>query len=62
MGEVVNLRIWRKRQTKDQEAMLAAQNRQAHGRSKQDRADHVQQKAKETRHLDQHKLEPDEPA
>jgi Domain of unknown function (DUF4169) len=57
VGEVVNLRVWRKRRLKGEEAQIAAQNREVFGQSKPERAKQAHKKEDDARHLDQHKLD-----
>src|SRR5262245_38441435 len=56
MGEVVNLRIARKRAAREQSDAHAAEKRLQHGRSKEQRQLAKTQKAKAQRDLDQHRI------
>ena len=60
MGDVVNLRMARKRQARADKAADAAANRARHGRSGAEKQrDRLQDEAL-TRHLDGHRLKPAE--
>jgi hypothetical protein len=56
MGEVVNLRMLRKRAARRTAAEEAAGNRLKHGRSKQERTLEAAQSAKARRDLDKHRV------
>ena len=56
MGEVVNLRIARKRAAREQSDAHAAEKRLQHGRSKEQRSLAKTQRAKAQRDLDQHRI------
>ena len=58
MAEIVNLRIARKRAERSKAASRAAENRQAHGASKRDRADADADRDKLRQTLDSHRIEP----
>jgi hypothetical protein len=62
MAEIVNLREWRKRQTRNEAEDRAAQNRAKFGQSKADKARQDFSKTQANRHLDQHRVsdEPDD--
>ncbi len=60
MGDVVNLRVRRKRQIRETAEKSAAQNRTLFGRSKAGREEQQRREAQAALHLDQHKL-PDRP-
>jgi hypothetical protein len=60
MGDLVNLRTARKRAKRRQAEQAAASNRQAHGRSKAERAFEQSRGDKARRGLDQHRIEPGE--
>jgi hypothetical protein len=57
MGDIVNLRVVRKRTSRRREEARAAENRAVHGRSRSDREDEAQKRNKAARHLDQHRIE-----
>ena len=58
MGEIVNLRLLRKRRDRDEAAAQAAANRAAHGRSKAERAAQAKRQALAERRLDGAALPP----
>ncbi len=58
MAEIVNLRIARKRAERSRVASAAAENRQAHGASKKQRAEAESERDKLCRTLDRHRIEP----
>ena len=58
MAELVNLRIARKRAERDKAAGRAAENRQAHGASKRQRAETAAERDKLRQTLDSHRIEP----
>ena len=58
MGEIVNLRKFRKQAKKREDAERAAANRVVHGRSKAERNLNDQHTNKLHRHLDGHKIDP----
>lgn len=58
MAEIVNLRIARKRAERDKAAARAAENRNAHGASKRERAAAEAEREKLGRTLDSHRIEP----
>jgi Domain of unknown function (DUF4169) len=57
MGDLVNLRRARKAAKRREEAVRAAENRLAHGRSKEERALDAARTEKSRRELDAHRLE-----
>jgi hypothetical protein len=57
MGEIVNLRKFRKQMKKREDAERAAENRIVHGRSKGERDLQARSTDKRDRHLDQHRIE-----
>jgi len=57
MAEVVNLRTARKRAKRQQDDLLAAANRQAHGGRKSARQLEAARQAKANRDLEQHRIE-----
>ena len=57
MGEIVNLRKFRKQAKKQEDAERAAANRVVHGRSKAERNLNDQHTNKLHRHLDGHKID-----
>lgn len=58
MAEIVNLRIARKRAERDKAAGRAAENRHAHGASKEDRGRAAAEREKLRQTLDSHRIEP----
>ena len=58
MGEVVNLRRYRKAKEKAEAEARAAENRSKHGRTKAERARDEQTEDQAERHLDAHLREP----
>jgi hypothetical protein len=56
MGEVVNLRMLRKRAARRKAAEQAVGNRQRHGRSKEERTLEAAKSAKAQRDLDKHHI------
>ncbi len=58
MGDIVNLRIARKRAERSKSDSGAAANRQAHGARKRDRATAEAERDKLQQTLDQHRIEP----
>ncbi len=56
MGDVVNLRVRRKRQIKEMAEKSAAQNRTQFGRPKAAREEQRRRDTQAALHLDQHKL------
>jgi uncharacterized protein DUF4169 len=57
MGEIVNLRKFRKQLKKREDAERAAANRIVHGRSKGERDLQARNSDKQNRHLDEHRIE-----
>jgi hypothetical protein len=57
MGEIVNLRKFRKQTQKRKEAERAETNRIVHGRSKTERDLQARNSQKLSRHLDEHRIE-----
>jgi hypothetical protein len=57
MGEIVNLRRARRAETRRRDAIQAAENRLAHGRSKAERRLEEAQAKKGRRELDAHRIE-----
>lgn len=57
MGEIVNLRRARKAAKRREDAIRAAENRLAHGRTKNERALEEARVEKSRRELDAHRLE-----
>jgi len=57
MGEIVNLRTARKAAIRRRDAVRAAENRLAHGRSKTERALDEARAEKARRELDAHRIE-----
>jgi hypothetical protein len=57
MGEIVNLRKFRKQAKKKDEAERAATNRVVHGRSKAERDSDTERTDKLSRYLDGHEIE-----
>jgi hypothetical protein len=57
MGEIVNLRKFRKQTQKRKDAERAAANRIVHGRSKAERDLELRNSQKLNRHLDEHRIE-----
>ena len=57
-GEVVNLRLHRKRKARAAREAAAAENRERHGRSKSERALEIAKKRKAEHDLDQRKRDP----
>lgn len=57
MGDVVNLRKFRKQAKKQEDAERAAANRIVHGRPKSERDLHGKNADKLNRHLDLHKID-----
>ena len=57
MGEIVNLRKFRKQAKKREDAEHAAANRIVHGRSKAEREIDERRTSKLHRHLDAHKID-----
>lgn len=60
MGDLVNLRVWRKRKAKEQDAQTAAVNRAVSGRSKQVKRLQETAKARAAALLEQHRINGDE--
>jgi len=58
MAEIVNLRTVRKRAERSKAESRAAENRQAHGASKQERAEAAADREKLRQTLDSHRIEP----
>jgi Domain of unknown function (DUF4169) len=56
MGDIINLRRFRKRAAKQRDDERAAANRTLHGRTKSQRVLHVTQKEKLRRDFEAHKL------
>jgi hypothetical protein len=54
MGEVVNLRMARKRKKRDEQAALAENNRLKHGRTRAEREAQALARANEARTMDAH--------
>lgn len=59
MAEIVNLRQWRKRQTRIEAEDKAAQNRASFGQTKADKARRKNSQTQSARHFDQHLLTPE---
>jgi hypothetical protein len=57
MGDVVNLKRFKKRNEREQSAMQADANRARHGRTKAERARDQQQKDRASEFLDQHRID-----
>lgn len=57
MGDVVNLKRFKKRSEREQSAMQADANRARYGRSKAERASDQQQKDRASEFLDQHRID-----
>jgi hypothetical protein len=57
MGDVVNLKRFKKRNEREQSAMQADANRARHGRTKAERARDQQQKDRASDFLDQHRID-----
>ena len=57
MGEIVNLRKFRKQMKKREDAERAAANRIVHGRSKDERDLQARSTERQNRHLDEHRIE-----
>ena len=57
MGDIINLRRFRKRAAKQRDDERAAANRTLHGRTKPQRAGEIAQKEKFRRDFDAHKIE-----
>lgn len=62
MTEVINLRQKRKEKDRAEKDKQAAANRAKHGRTKEQRLKQEAEKARNTRHVDGHKLGKDEEA
>jgi hypothetical protein len=60
MTEVINLRQQRKIKARAQKAKEAAENRRKHGRTKAEKQTEKLKTERLDRHLEGHKLEPDE--
>ncbi|BCH24183.1 hypothetical protein MesoLjLc_38460 [Mesorhizobium sp. L-8-10] len=56
MAEIVNLRMARKRKTRDEKERLAQQNRQLHGRSKAEKLRSETEAGRSSAFLDGHRL------
>lgn len=59
MGEVVNLRLARKRRKRDDDAATAEANRRKHGRTLVERNMQEAEESKRGAHLDAHRLSSD---
>jgi hypothetical protein len=57
MGDVVNLKRFKKRNEREQSAMQADANRARHGRTKAERTRDQQQKDRAGEFLDQHRID-----
>jgi len=57
MGDVVNLKRFKKRNEREQSAMQADANRARHGRTKAERTRDQQQKDRASEFLDQHRID-----
>ena len=57
MGDVVNLKRFKKRNEREQSAKQADANRARHGRTKAERARDQQQKDRASDFLDQHRID-----
>ena len=57
MGDVVNLKRFKKRNEREQSAMQADANRARHGRTKAERAREPQPKERASDCLDQHRID-----
>jgi len=57
MGDVVNLKRFKKRNEREQSAMQADANRARHGRTKAERTRDQQQKDRASDFLDQHRID-----
>ncbi|MDQ6433514.1 DUF4169 family protein [Mesorhizobium sp. LHD-90] len=58
MGEIVNLRIAKKRRQRDEQVRIAEENRARHGRTKGDKQRDRDQADRLGAHLDGHRLGP----
>jgi hypothetical protein len=56
MGDVINLKRFRKRVERDQAAKVAESNRARHGRTKSERATDAQRETRANELLDQHRI------
>jgi Domain of unknown function (DUF4169) len=56
MGDVINLKRFRKRVERDQAAKVAESNRARHGRTKSERAADAQRDKRANELLDQHRI------
>jgi len=56
MGDVINLKRFRKRVERDQAAAVAESNRARHGRTKSERATDAQRDKRANELLDQHRI------
>ncbi|GLH79463.1 hypothetical protein SSBR45G_43720 [Bradyrhizobium sp. SSBR45G] len=56
MGDVINLKRFRKRVERDQAAKVAESNRARHGRTKSERATDAQRDKRANELLDQHRI------
>lgn len=61
MGEIVNLRQFRKQKARAEAEKMAEQNRVSFGRTKAERELTEAERDKATRHVDGHRLDRDEP-
>lgn len=61
MGDVVNLRQFRKRKDKGDKEATAQTNRASHGRTKAEKAHDAHEQRAETKKLDAHRLPSDPP-
>ncbi|MBK8457090.1 MAG: DUF4169 family protein [Phyllobacteriaceae bacterium] len=59
MGEIVNLRMARKRKARDERDKTASANRAAHGMTKSERDRNAAERRRATSNLDGHLLDPD---
>jgi hypothetical protein len=57
MGDVVNLRMSRKRASRLRDEASAAENRAVYGRSKGDRRQATEERGRTAKHLNQHRIE-----
>ncbi|MEQ1950427.1 DUF4169 family protein [Mesorhizobium sp. CN2-181] len=59
MGDIVNLRIARKRRDRDDKVRLAEENRVRHGRTKAEKSRDRAEADKLASHVDAHRRDPD---
>ena len=59
-AEIVNLRRFRKRPTRDEREREAERNRRLHGRTGADKKREAAERQRSERHIDGHRLQPDE--